>query len=241
VNLAGANISGDHFFPTRWTPQQKQLIRDSRVNAGLAVVDAIERAKVKPRVLIQASGIGVYGARGDEIVTEDDAPGTDFLAQLTIADWEPSTAPVEQMGVRRAITRNGVVLSPAEGALYRLLLPFRLFVGGRMGSGRQYLCWIHPADHVAGIRFLIDNQEASGPFNLTSPNPVTNDEFSRALGRAVGRPSWLPLPGFAMKLAFGEVSSVLLEGQRAVPHRLEELGFVFRFPNVEGALRDLLK
>jgi hypothetical protein len=174
-------------------------------------------------------------------VTEEAAPGTDFLARLTSAEWEPSTAPVEQMGVRRAIIRSGVVLSPTEGALVRLLLPYRLFVGGPMGSGKQWFCWVHPVDHIAGIRFLIENQEARGPFNLTSPKPLTNADFGHALGRVLGRPSVVPLPGFAMKAAFGEVSSVLLEGQRAVPERLEHLGFVFRFPDAEDALRDLLR
>jgi uncharacterized protein (TIGR01777 family) len=202
VNLAGANLAGEGFFPIRWTPERKRVLRDSRVNDGLAVVDAVERARAKPGVLIQASAIGVYGARADEIVTEEASPGRDFLARLTSAEWEPSTAPVEQMGVRRAVIRSGVVLSPTEGALYRLLLPYRLFVGGPMGSGKQWFSWIHPVDHIAGILFLIEHQEARGLFNDVQ---AADHFWPRRSGP--GRPSayaaWVALK------PFGEASSVL--------------------------------
>ncbi len=240
VNLAGANLAGAGFLPSRWTAERKQLIRDSRVDAGQAVVAAVELAHEKPGVVIQSSGIGYYGFCGDEPIVEDAPPGEDYLARLAYEDWEPSTAKVEEMGVRRAIIRTAAVLSAQEGALYRLLLPFRLFVGGRMGSGKQWLPWIHLADQARAIRFLIEREEASGPFNLAAPNPVTNAEFARVLGRVMGRPSIIPLPAFAMKLAFGEVASVLLEGQRALPRRLLDLGFTFRFPDAEAALRDLV-
>jgi uncharacterized protein (TIGR01777 family) len=205
------------------------------------VVEAVEAAQEKPRVIIQASGVGYYGNTGDQEVTENAPPGTDFLASLAANDWEPSTSAVEEMGVRRAIARSGAVLDEKEGALPRLLLPHRLFVGGPMGSGKQWLPWIHLQDEARAIRFLIENEAASGPFNLVAPTPITNAEFGKAMGRVLGRPSLIPVPGFAMKTAFGDVSNVVLEGQRAVPQRLSEMGFTFRFPEAEGALEDLLK
>lgn len=240
VNLAGANLAGGGFLPSRWTDERKRVIRDSRVYAGQAVVEAVSQADQKPGVIIQASGIGYYGFRGDEWLAEDAAPGDDFLARLASDDWEPSTAPVEEMGVRRAIIRTAAVLDRDEGALPSAMLPFRLFVGGPIGSGKQWLSWIHLADEVAAIRFLIENAEARGPFNLSAPNPLTNADFGRVLGRVMGRPYYFPTPAFALKLAFGELSSVLLEGQRVLPQRLLDMGFTFRFPDAEDALRDLL-
>jgi len=240
VNLAGANISGEGLFPTRWTGERKRLIGQSRADAGRAVVDAVRQASRKPGVVIQASGIGIYGARGDDPVAEDGSFGQDFLARVAVQEWEPSTEPVEAMGVRRAIVRNAVVLSKTDGALRPMVLQFRLFAGGPIGSGRQWLSWIHLKDEAGAIRFLIENERASGPFNLVAPQAATNAQFARTLGRVMGRPSWLPLPGFAMKAAFGEVADLLLTGQRGVPQRLVELGFQFRFPELEGALRDTL-
>jgi uncharacterized protein (TIGR01777 family) len=238
VNLAGANISGEGLFPSRWTGERKRLIRESRLNAGRAVVDAVRRTSLKPRAVIQASGIGVYGSRGDDPVAEDGPFGQDFLASFAAHEWEPSTAPVEAMGVRRAIVRTGVVLSKTGGALRPMLLQFRLFAGGPIGSGKQWLSWTHLKDEARAIRFLIENQSASGPFNLVAPQAVTNAEFARTLGRVLGRPSWLPVPGVVMRTAFGEVADLLLTGQRGVPGRLTDLGFQFRFPELEGALRD---
>lgn len=240
VNLAGENLAGAGFFPSRWTPERKQLLRQSRLDAGRAVVEAVSAARVKPQVVIQASGIGHYGARGDETVTEEDGPGADFLARLTV-DWEASTQPVAASGVRRAVIRTGVVLDPAEGALPRLLLPYRLCVGGPLGGGRQWLSWIHPADETAAIRFLIETPGAEGAFNLCAPNPLTNAQFGRVLGRVLGRPAWLPVPAFALAAAFGEAAATVLDGQRAAPARLLGLGFTFRFPEAEAALRDLLR
>ena len=234
VNLAGASIAAG-----RWTAQRKQLIRDSRVKAGRAVVQAIQEAGERPRVVIQASAVGYYGPRGDEAVTKDSAAGTDFLARVCV-DWEASTAPVESLGVRRAVIRTGVVLSATGGALPRMLLPFRFFVGGPLGSGRQQFPWIHLDDEVAAIRFLLDQETASGPFNLSAPNPLTNAEFAHALGRVIGRPAALPTPSFALRLLFGEMATALLDGQRAVPRRLLDLGFSFRYPEAESALRNLL-
>ncbi len=239
VNLAGENLAGSGFLPARWTAERKQRIRESRLAAGRAVVQAVTAAQVKPRVVIQASGIGHYGHRGDEVVTEATAPGADFLAELTVA-WEASTADVVALGVRHVSIRTGVVLSPHEGALARLLLPYRLFLGGPIGDGRQWLSWIHPADEVAAIRFLLEHPTAAGPFNLCAPEPLTNARFGHIIGRVLGRPSWLPVPAFALRLALGEVAAIVLEGQRALPQRLLDLGFRFRFPDAESALRDLL-
>jgi uncharacterized protein (TIGR01777 family) len=241
VNLAGANLAGGGILPSRWTEERKRLIRDSRVHAGQAVVEAVALSRQKPGVVVQASGAGYYGFRGDEELTEEASAGDDFLARLARDEWEPSTAPVEEMGVRRVIVRSAAVLDKDQGALPSLMLPFRLFLGGPMGSGKQWLSWIHVLDEVAAIRFLIENEEAHGPFNLSAPNPLTNAGFARVLGRVMGRPSFVPVPGFAMRLAFGEVTGVLLEGQRAVPQRLLDMGFTFRFPDAEAALRDLLK
>jgi uncharacterized protein (TIGR01777 family) len=241
VNLAGANLAGEGFVPARWTEQRKRLIRDSRVHSGQAVVQAIEQAGVKPRVLIQASGIDYYGVQGDEKVTEDTAAGESFLARLAADDWEPSTAPVEEMGVRRAIVRNGAVLDDQQGALPRLELLVRLSFIRSMGSGKQWLPWIHITDQVRAIRFLIDDDQAHGPYNFTAPSPSTNAEFMKTLARVVGRPALIPVPGLVMRLVVGEVADVLLEGRRAVPQRLLESGFRFRFPDAEQALRDLLK
>jgi len=177
INLAGENISSG-----RWSDERKHAILKSRSSAGQAVVQAVRAAVRKPRIVIQASGIGYYGPYGDEEITEETPPGHDFLAQLA-ANWESSTASLESLGVRRAIIRTGVVLSIDGGALPRMLLPFRFFAGGRLGSGRQWFPWIHIADEVGAIRFLVENEAANGPFNLAAPFPLTNVEFSRLLGQ----------------------------------------------------------
>ena len=241
INLAGESIAGKGFITSRrWTAERKRRIRDSRLNAGRAVVQAVESASNKPRVVIQASGVGYYGPGGDEELTEEASPGQDFLARTAI-EWEASTALVEPLGVRRAIIRSGAVLSTKGGVFPLVLLPFRLFVGGSVGSGRQWLPWIHVADEVRAIRFLIDNETASGPFNLVAPDLLTNAEFGRVLGRVMRRPAFMRVPAFALRLLLGEMSIVLLEGQKATSRRLQELGFTFRFPEAEAALRDLLR
>jgi hypothetical protein len=234
VNLAGENLAAG-----RWTPEQKTRIRESRIHAGQAVVEAVEEAAEKPRLVIQASGLGYYGCRGEETITEETAPGDDFLAQVAV-EWEASTAAVESSGVRRAVIRTAPVLSMEDGAFPRMIRPFRFFVGGPLGNGQQWFPWIHIADEVGAIRFLIKNSAAKGPFNLTSPNPLRNADFARTLGRAMGRPASFPTPAFVLKLLFGEMASVLLGGQRAVPQGLLDLGFSFRFPDGESAMRDLL-
>jgi uncharacterized protein len=235
VNLAGENLST---WP--WTTERKLRFRDSRVNAGRAVVDAVRRARAKPRVVVQASGVGYYGPRGGEEIPENSAPGADFLARLAV-DWEASSAEVEALGVRRAIIRTGLPLSLHGGAFPLMRLPFLLMAGGPLGNGRQALPWIHLEDEVRAIRFLIGRPDARGPFNLAAPQPVTHRQFARTLGKLMRRPSILPTPAFALRLVLGEMASVLLTGQRAVPARLAEMGFAFKFVELEDALRDVLE
>ncbi len=239
VNLAGANIFGEGALPHRWTAARKRTLRESRLAAGCALAEAVIAAERKPRVFVQASAVGYYGPRGDEAIAEDAPHGNDFLAQLAVA-WEAASAAVEPAGVRRVIARTGIVLSADGGALPRLALPFRLFLGGPIGSGRQWLPWIHIADEVGALRFLLEQDDAHGPFNLSAPHPLTNADFGRALARVLRRPYALRTPAWALRLALGELATVVLEGQRAVPQRLLALGYVFRFPHAEDALRDLL-
>jgi hypothetical protein len=239
VNLAAESLKGTGFLPGRWTRRRKLHIRQSRLDAGAAVVDAVQAASRKPQVLVQASAVGFYGPRGAEPVTEEAGLGRDFLAGVC-ADWEASTAGVEVLGVRRLIARTGLPLTLKGGAFPLLVLPFRLFSGNTFGSGRQYYPWVHFDDLVAALRYLIDGPQASGPYNLSAPSPATNREFAHTLGRVLRRPTWLPVPRFALQLALGEVSTVVMDGQRAVPEKLMKEGFKFAFPNLEPALKDLL-
>ena len=240
INLAGENISGTDFLPSRWTPQRKQRIRDSRVQAGKAIVAAVEAAANKPSLLIQSSAVGYYGPCGDEILTENAPAGSDFLAGICV-DWEQSTQAVEGMGVKRSVIRTGIVLSMEGGALPITALPFRFFVGGPLGNGKQWWPWIHIDDEVRAIRFLLENEGAHGLFNLSAPNPLTNRAFGKVIGQVLQRPSLIPVPAFALKLALGEVSTIVLDGQRAIPQRLEAAGFTFRFPDAKSALTNLLR
>ena len=234
VNLAGASIASG-----RWTSMKKRVIIESRVNTGRAISEAIERAQIKPKVLVQSSAVGYYGVQNDQIITEDKPAGDDFLSNVCI-QWEDSSADVERMGIRRLIIRTGVVLDSDEGALPRMVLPFRFFVGGPIGSGQQYLPWIHLDDEVRAIRFLIENEKAQGIFNLSAPNPVTNAQFAHILGRVLGKPSLIPAPTFAIRALFGEMSTVVLDGQRAIPERLLQSGFTFNYEYLEDALKNIL-
>jgi uncharacterized protein (TIGR01777 family) len=243
VNLAGESIAGERLsaiLTRRWTPEQKRRIAESRRKAGELLIQALRQAEHRPRVLLQASAVGYYGDVSDREVDESAPPGDDFLAQVCV-DWEASTAPVEGLGVRRVLLRTGLVLTTEGGILPVMLLPVRLFVGGPLGSGRQAVPWIHIADEVAAIRFLLEQEQASGPYNLTAPNPLTQAEFTRVAARLLRRPAFLPTPVFVLKLVLGEKAALVLEGQRAVPRRLLEAGFTFRFPELEPALRDLLR
>lgn len=242
INLAGQSIAGESLtaiLARRWTEDQKNRIKQSRVDAGQALAEAIKGAKKKPEVLIQASAVGYYGPRGDEDIPESTGTGSDFLAKVCQA-WEDSTLEVGQMGVRRAVIRSGLVFTPKGGILPIMLLPFRLFAGGPLGSGKQAISWIHIQDQIDAIRFLIENQDAQGTYNLTAPNPVSNAEFGRITGRVLRRPYWIPVPSFALKLVLGEKASLVLDGQRTVPHRLLEAGYEFKFKELDKALEDIL-
>lgn len=231
VNLAGAPIAA-----RRWTRAQKQRILDSRVLATRSLAAAIARATRPPRVMISGSGVGYYGPRGDEIVTEDTGPGTDFLAEVCKA-WEAEAVAAERSGTRVAIVRTGLVLARDGGALQQMVRPFTFFVGGALGSGRQYMPWIHRDDWVGMVRTLLQAENARGAFNGTGPSPVTNGEFTRALARAMRRPALMRAPGFALKIALGEMAeSLLLTGQRAVPARALAAGYRFTYATVDEAL-----
>ena len=239
AETAIVHLAGESIAEGRWTEEKKRRIRESRVRSGEAVMAAIREARGMPRVLLQGSAVGYYGPCGDELVAEDHPPGGDFLASVC-RDWEASTAGVEALGVRRAVLRTGVVLAARAGALPKIALPIKMMVGGPLGSGRQWLPWIHLADEAGAIRFLVENDAARGPFNLAAPNPATNRGFTQAAARVLRRPAFLPAPGFALHLVLGEMAAMVLEGQRAVPRRLQELGYAFRFPELEPALRDVL-
>ncbi len=233
INLAGENLAEG-----RWTDERKRAIIDSRVNAAKAVVAAIEQASVKPEVVVQASAVGYYGPRGNEPVTEDGKAGTTFDAQVCVV-WEQASDPVVALGVRRVIIRTGIVLDKNAGALPQMAMPFKLFAGGPIAGGQQVMPWIHLADEVNAIQWLMENPAAQGAFNLSAPNPVTNKELAQALGKAMGRPSYLPVPAFALKTMFGEMANILLTGQRAVPARLQQLGYPFKFTTIQAALNDI--
>ena len=234
VHLVGAGIADK-----RWSTSRKRILRRSRIDSILGLVEAMGRAKNPPTVLLQASAVGYYGLRGEEEVSETGEPGSDFLASLS-REWEAAGAGAEQLGVRRIVARTGIVLSRDGGALPRMLLPFRFFLGGPLGDGNQWMPWIHMADEVGAMRYLLEDQGARGAFNLTAPTAVTNREFGRILGAVIGRPAFMPAPAFALRLALGEMSDLLLTGRRVRPNALLERGYEFRFDDLEGALRDLL-
>lgn len=235
VNLAGENIGSG-----RWTPKRRHSILQSRLDAGRAVVEAVKYVEKKPRVIIQASAIGYYGSRGDEIIDESSSPGEGFLADVA-KKWELSTQKVETQKVRRVIIRSSVVLGKEGGVFLRLVKPFRLFVGGQLGSGKQWFSWIHLEDEVQAILFLIEREDLSGIFNLTAPHQLIQKDFSHILGKIMKRPSWFPVPGFVLRLIFGEMAKdTLLSGQRVVPRRLLEAGYRFIYPQAELALNEIL-
>lgn len=243
VNLAGETIGGRNLaeiFLQRWGKAKKKRILESRVDAGRAVVEAIRAAQRKPATLLQMSAVGVYGPRADQDLDENASAGEDFLSRVCV-EWERSTDPVEAMGVRRIVVRTGLVLSLRGGLFPVILLPFRLFVGGPLGNGRQGFSWIHAEDHRRALRFLIENPQAKGVFNLTAPEPTSNAELGRQVARALHRPYWFPTPAFLMRLALGEKATLVLDGQRVLPRRLLEAGFEFPHPSLAAALTDLLR
>ena len=234
INLAGEGI-GDR----RWNDARKRALRDSRVLPTRSLVAALAECRQPPPVFVQGSAVGYYGSRGDETITETSAPGSDFLSALCV-QWEHEAEQASAV-TRVALVRTGLVLHPDGGALAELLRPFRLGVGGPLGSGRQYMPWIHRDDWVSLVLWIAGAPMARGALNATAPNPVTNREFTRALGRAVHRPAFVPVPAPALRLLLGEFAESLLTGQRAIPARAQELGFTFQYPTLAAALANLLR
>ena len=243
VNLAGASIGGENTLSIlfrRWTNRNKKRILESRLSAGRAVVQAIEAARQKPKVLVQASAIGYYGVLHDGPVTEDSPRGHDFQARVPW-DWEMSTSQAEVLGVRRVVIRSGLVMSRKAAILSMVMLPFKFFAGGRLGSGRQWFPWIHVDDEIGAIRFLIDRPDARGAFNLAAPGAITNGQLARLLGRMLRRPSFFPVPAFALRLLLGEKATLVLDSVQIAPKRLLDMDYTFKFPEAEPAFRDVLK
>jgi len=243
IDGAGAvvNLAGESIGAKRWTAGRKQRILESRLLATRSMVAAIRRAAVPPSVLVNGSAVGYYGPHGDEIVTEETRAGADFLAHVCV-QWEAEAERASSDRTRVVCMRTGLVLETSGGALPRMLPPFRLGVGGPLGTGHQYWPWIHRDDWMALVRWTIQSPSVSGPVNATAPQPVTNQEFAAALGRAIRRPALLPMPAFALRLILGEMADgLLLSGQRAVPQRAERGGFTFRYAHVDEALQAVLK
>ena len=235
VNLTGFGL--EHW---PWTSRQKKRFTDSRVLPGLALVSAIKSASRRPGIFLQISGINHYGLRGEGIADESTPAADDFLAQLTV-QWEAATQPVEELGIRRVIARTAPVLS-ARGGLFPLMaLPARLFAGGKLGDGHQAMPWIHLQDEIGALRFLLENENARGAFNLIAPQPISNADFMKTVATALRRPYWFHAPAFLLRLVLGEMSVLLTDGRYSQPKRLLEHGYNFQFPKLENALMDLFK
>jgi uncharacterized protein len=235
IHLAGESILG------RWTDSKKKKIRDSRVQGTRNLSQALARSPQKPRVLIAGSATGYYGDRGDEILLEDSASGSGFLPEVC-REWEAASQAAEDAGIRVAHSRTGIVLSPKGGALAEMLTPFRLGVGGRLGSGRQWMSWIHVQDVVGGIHHILKDDSLAGAVNMVGPEPVTNAEFTRVLADVLSRPAILPVPAFALRLIFGQMAQeALLSSERVEPEKLSASGYSFRFSDLETALESLLQ
>ncbi len=235
IHLAGASVAGK-----RWTPSYKKEIYDSRINTTRNLVASIEKCIRKPEVFISASAIGFYGERGDNILTETSSVGKDFLSNIC-DDWEKASERIEMLDVRRVIIRTGIVLSFDDGALKKMLLPFKLFIGGSLGNGKQWFSWIHHADIISLYLFLLDNQNQKGIFNAVSPKPVQMKTFAKTLGKVLHKPSLFPIPKIVLKFVMGESASAILASQKVKPEALLNAGYKFKFENLESALTELLK
>ena len=234
INLAGEPIA------ERWTRKQKEKIASSRIDTTRALVTAIAKAKEKPKILLNASAIGYYGPHGDETLTEETGPGSDFLSRVCIA-WEKEAAKAEEYGQRVIRLRTGIVLGRGGGALAKMVLPFKLFMGGHLGSGEQWMSWIQLEDEIGLILFLLEHPDAHGAINATAPNPVTMSKFCKALGDVLNRPSWAPVPASALRLLLGEMADMLLAGQRVLPAQAQKLGYAFRYPTLPEALKACIR
>jgi hypothetical protein len=237
VHLGGAPVFG---FTKRWTRRYKGVIRASRLAGTRGLVNAMGAAQNKPSVFVCGTAIGYYGFRDDTPLDESAAPGSDFLARVSIA-WEQEARRAKDFGIRTVIVRTGVVLDAKEGALQQMMLPMRLFVGGPILPGTQWFSWIHVDDEVGLLLLALEDERARGALNAAAPEPLTNRDFTKTLGKVMGRPALVPVPGFALRIALGEVAAMVTKGQRVVPVKAQQLGYQFKYPTAEGALRDLLK
>ncbi len=238
---AVVNLAGESIAEGRWTDDKKRRIRESRVKGTKLLGDALANLTKPPRTFICASAIGYYGDRGDEILTETSAPGSDFLAEVCV-EWEQATALATEKGIRVVNTRFGVILDKNGGALAKMLPPFRMGVGGRIGSGKQWMSWIALDDVIGALMFALVDETLSGPVNFVAPNPVTNAEFTKTLGKTLSRPTLLPIPAFGLRLLFGEMAdALLLSSQRVEPEGLKSAGYQFKYSQLEVALRDVLQ
>jgi uncharacterized protein (TIGR01777 family) len=236
IHLAGESVSG-----LRWTDEKKKAIRDSRVLGTRNVVDTIADLKQRPKVLVAASAIGFYGDRGDEELTETSKPGKQFLAEVS-REWEAESRRAEDSGVRTVLLRTGIVLSKDGGALGTMLTPFKFGLGGVVGDGKQWMSWISLDDHIEVINFALENENVRGAVNSVSPNPVTNQEFTATMGEVLYRPTFIPVPEFAVHLAFGEMGeALLLDSIKVMPKRLVDAGFKFKFPELKKAIENAVK
>ncbi len=238
IHLAGEPIA-EGIFGKRWTAANKALIRDSRVIGTRGIVNAMAAAQQKPQVFVCASAIGYYGFRDDTPLDEQAPPGSDFVAQVTVA-WEQEAARAETLGIRTVRLRTGLLLDPESGVLPQIMLPFRFFSGGPVLPGNQWYSWIHPDDEIGLILLALEDQRAHGPLNATAPEPETNRDFSATLGRVLGSPSWLPVPELSLRLLLGEMADLVVKGQRVLPRKALALGYQFQYPSLEAALRQLL-
>jgi uncharacterized protein len=232
INLAGASIF------TRWTKERKQILRESRILTTRNIVDALDGGSIK--TFFSTSAIGYYGFHEDEELNEASLPGEDFLAQLAL-DWEKEALRAQDLGIRVVLTRFGIVLGEDGGALGQMIPMFKKYVGGPLGSGKQWFSWIHLEDLVQAFLFLVDHPEISGPVNFTAPNPVRNKELAAALGKILNRPAFMPAPGFMLRWVLGEFGSILLKGQKVLPQKLLQSGFRFRYPTIEKALKSIVE
>ena len=238
---AVVHLAGKHIGRPWWTEGYMAAVKDSRVRATYLLAEALAKLEHKPSVLVSASGIHYYGDRGDEVLTEESGPGEGFLAEVVMA-WEMATSPASEAGIRVANIRSAVVVSPSGGALAPMMIPMRLGLGGKLGPGSQYWSWIALDDHVAAVQHILGTEGLSGPVNLASPEPVRNADFVATIGRVLRRPAVLPVPAFALKIALGPqmANQMALYSQRVVPRKLEESGFKFAYPDLEGAFRHVL-
>ena len=236
IHLAGESISA-----LRWTDEKKKAIRDSRVHGTRTMIETFAQLEKKPKVFISASAIGFYGDRGDDEVTETSAAGDTFLSDVS-KEWESESRRAEDMGIRTVLLRNGIVLSKEGGALATMMTPFKLGVGGVVGSGKQWMSWVSLDDVVGIVNYALENENLRGAINVASPNPVTNEEFTKTLGEVLYRPTFLPLPEFAVNLVFGEMGDALLiDSTKVIPKRLLDAGYKFKYPEIKPALENAVK